>query len=155
METRGIYKTASETFGPIAGAFVMDSLKQMTPWLITIFFVVLCDLIAGIRRSVLMKEPVRFSRAWRRTMGKAVTYFSFVVMVVMINIASGNSMKIDIYACLFVCFLELCSIVSNILKPKGYNLNFIAALSFLCKKAFKIDKEDVQSVITKSKQSNE
>lgn len=149
MGTKDIYKTASETFGPIAGTFVIDSLKQMTPWLITMFFVVLCDLIAGIRRSMLMGEHVRFSRAWRRTMGKAVTYFSFVVMVVMINIASGNNMNIDIYACLFVCFLEICSIISNILKPKGYNFNFIGALGFLCKKAFKIDKEDIQSVITK------
>lgn len=96
-----------------------------------------------------MKEEVRFSTAWRRTMGKMVTYFSFVIMVVMINQATEQAYQIDKWAVLFVCGIEGCSIMSNILKPKGYNINVIGLLSVLAKKLFKIESEDTESVITK------
>lgn len=82
-------------------------------------------------------------------MGKMVTYFSFVVMVVMVNRAAGGSMHIDTYACLFVCFIEGCSIFSNILKPKGYNLNLAAAIALFSKKVFSVDKEDVNDILNK------
>lgn len=98
---------------------------------------------------MLIGEHVRFSRAWRATMGKMVTYFSFVVMVVMVNRAAGGSLHIDTYACLFVCFIEGCSIISNILKPKGYNFNLAKAIGLFAKKALSIEKEEMEGVITK------
>ena len=90
-------------FSVIASGFIMESLEHMIPWLIVSFSVVVCDLAFGIRKSLLMKEEVRFSSAIRRTMGKMVTYFAFVCMVVMINIASGSKWNIDVFmpACLF------------------------------------------------------
>ena len=151
MEEKGFHQITAGIFGPIAGSFVLDALQAMIPWLITMFFVIICDLVTGIRKSLLMNEHVRFSRAWRATMGKTVTYFSFVVMVVMVNKASGSSMHIDTYACLFVCFIEGCSIVRNILKPKGYNLNPIGAISIFFKKMFNVGKEDMEGVITRDK----
>lgn len=150
---KDIYKTISEAFGPVTCAFVIDSVQQMIPWLITMFFVILCDLVAGIRRSFLMGEEVRFSRAWRRSMGKTITYFSFVIMVVMINVSSGKSMDIDIYACLFVCLLEICSIISNFLKPKGYNINFAGVLKYLCGKFFNINGDDVNNMVIKHRKN--
>lgn len=96
-----------------------------------------------------MGEYVRFSRACRATMGKMVTYFSFVVMVVMINKSAGDSMRIDTYACLFVCFIEGCSIISNILKPKGYNFNLSAAIGVFARKIFSVGKEDINNIISK------
>lgn len=101
-----------------------------------------------------MKENVRFSTAIRRTMGKMVTYFAFVCMVVMINIASGNKWNIDVYSCLLVCFIEFCSIISNILIPKGYNFNMIKALGLFGKKVLDVDKEDISEIITKDKEEN-
>ena len=83
-------------FSVIASGFIMESLEHMIPWLIVSFSVVVCDLAFGIRKSLLMKEEVRFSSAIRRTMGKMVTYFAFVCMVVMINIASGSKWNIDV-----------------------------------------------------------
>lgn len=139
----------SGSFGTIFGSFIADSLVGVIPWLIAMFFVILCDLATGVRKSILMGEHVRFSRACRNTMGKAVTYFSFVVMVVMINIAAGGSIHIDTYACLFVCFIEGCSIISNILKPKGYDFNLIAAIGVLLKKVFSLEKSDTAEIITK------
>lgn len=139
-------------FAVIASSFIMQSLEHMIPWLIVSFSVIICDLAFGVRKSLLMNEEVRFSGAIRRTMGKMVTYFAFVCMVVMINIASGGKWNIDIYSCLFVCFIEFCSIISNILKPKGYDFNVLKALGIFCKKVFNVDKEDVSEIITKDKE---
>lgn len=141
-------------FAVIASSFIMQSLEHMIPWLIVSFSVIICDLAFGVRKNLLMNEEVRFSGAIRRTMGKMVTYFAFVCMVVMINIASGDKWNIDIYSCLFVCFIEFCSIVSNILKPKGYDFNVLKALGIFCKKVFNVDKEDVSEIITKDKEEN-
>lgn len=141
-------------FAVIASSFIIQSLEHMIPWLIVSFSVIICDLAFGVRKSLLMNEEVRFSGAIRRTMGKMVTYFAFVCMVVMINIASGNKWNIDIYSCLFVCFIEFCSIISNILKPKGYDFNVLKALGIFCKKVFNVDKEDVSEIITKDKEEN-
>ncbi|WP_244436518.1 phage holin family protein [Bacteroides timonensis] len=149
MEEKAIHQITSGAFASIAGSFVIDSLQMMIPWLITMACVIACDLVTGVRKSKLMGDHVRFSRACRATMGKMVTYFSFVVMVVMVNKAAGGSMHIDTYACLFVCFIEGCSIISNILKPKGYNFNLAAAIGLFCKKVFSVDKEDVTNIINK------
>lgn len=152
MEEKSIHQAVAGVFAPIAGSFVIDSLQLMIPWLIAMLCVIICDLVTGVRKSMLMGEHVRFSRAWRATMGKMVTYFSFVVMVVMVNRAAGGSFHIDTYACLFVCFIEGCSIISNILKPKGYNFNLAKAIGLFCKKVFSVDKEDMESIVTKDKE---
>lgn len=152
MEEKTIHQAAAGIFAPIAGGFVIDSLQLMIPWLIAMFCVIVCDLVTGVRKSLLINEHVRFSRAWRATMGKMVTYFSFVVMVVMVNRAAGGSFHIDTYACLFVCFIEGCSIISNILKPKGYNFNLAAAIGVFAKKLFSVDKEDMENMVTKDKE---
>ena len=47
--------------------------------------------------------------------------------------------------------IEGCSIVGNILKPKGININVIGALGVFGKKVFKVDKEDVKEIIEKEK----
>lgn len=138
-------------FASIASAFVRESLSHMIPWLIVTLAVIVCDLAFGIRKSKMMSEEVRFSRACRRTMGKIVTYFSFVCMVCMINTASGGEYGIDKWSCLFVCFLEFCSIVSNILKPKGYTLNVKALLSAVIGKVAKVNKQDIEEIIEKNK----
>ena len=152
MKENIVTKSIPGGFAVIASSFIMQSLEHMIPWLIVSFSVIICDLAFGVRKSLLMNEEVRFSGAIRRTMGKMVTYFAFVCMVVMINIASGDKWNIDIYSCLFECFIEFCSIISNILKPKGYDFNVLKALGIFCKKVFNVDKEDVSEIITKDKE---
>lgn len=152
MKNNIITQSIPGGFSVIASSFIMQSLEHMIPWLIVTFSVVVCDLMFGIRKCLLLGEEVRFSGAVRRTMGKMVTYFAFVCMVVMINIASGNKWNIDVYSCLFVCFIELCSIISNILKPKGYNFNLLKALGLFGKKVLNVEKEDMSEIITKDKE---
>lgn len=142
-----IIHTTTGGFAAIAGAFVIESLQHMIPWLIVSCAVILCDLAFGVRKSLLTGEKVRFSRAIRATMGKMVTYFAFVCMVCMISVASHNEYPIDVYSCLLVCFIEGCSIVGNILKPKGIVVNLAGVLGVFGKKVLKVDKEDVREII--------
>lgn len=135
-------------FASLATAFVMESLEHMLPWLMVTLVVILCDLVCGLRKSMLMGEKVRFSSAVRRTMGKMVTYFAFVVMVCMITVAAGSVWKIDIYACLLVCLIEGVSIIGNILKPKGYDIDLHKVLNIFGHKALRVE-EDISDCITK------
>lgn len=129
--------TVQGGFAGIASAFITQTLSHMIPWLMVSAAVILCDLAFGVRKSLIMGEEVRFSRAVRNTMGKMVTYFAFVCMVCMVCVASGEQYGIDKWACLLVCFIEGCSIIGNILKPKGINFNLLGALNEVGKATFK------------------
>ena len=76
-----------------------------------------------------------------------VAYFSFWCMVCMINVAAGNCYAIDRWACLLVCGIEFLSIISNILKPKGYSLNFKEVAAVVLRKMAGGKKEDYINVI--------
>lgn len=147
-----------ETMNTVCGAasavlplFIRDTLSHMIPWLIATFAVILCDLAFGIRKSMMMKEKIRFSTAVRRTMGKTVTYFAFVCTVCAVEVASGESYGIDKWSCLVVCFVEFSSILSNILKPKGYSLNLKELVALLIGKVSNIDKKDIENIIDEEK----
>lgn len=150
----GVQEAVNVGFLMVAWGFILDSLQKIIVWLIVMFSVIICDLIAGCRRSLMMNEEVRFSSALRRTMGKTVTYFSFVVMVVMISQAVGDNCHIDKWAILFVCFLEGSSIISNILRPKGYDINMVQILSILTKRIFNVESEETKKIITKIKKED-
>ncbi len=126
-------------FSAVAAAFVQESVVAMIPWVLVMFAVVFCDLCFAIRKCLLMGETVRISRAVRRTMGKVVTYFSFVLMVCMIEVAEGSSMHLDRWACLVVCAVEFSSIMSNILQPKGCDVDFVRVFAEVVRKWFGVD----------------
>lgn len=147
MEKAALTQSVGQGLMIAAASFLAESIRHVMPWLIVMAAVILTDLVTGIRQSLLMGETVRFSRAVRRTMGKMVTYFSFVVMVVLINDASQLGWRIDVYSCLLVCFIEMCSILSNILKPKGIEFSIIKALAVGLAKLFKVDKQDIEEII--------
>lgn len=144
-----LFKTVQGGFAVIIGAFLRDTLEHMIPWLMASTAVILCDLVFGVRKALLMGEEVRLSHAVRATMGKTVTYFSFVFMVCAITVATDTDWHIDVYSCLLVCLIEGCSILDNLLKPKGYGFNLGKALGLLVGKLFKVAKEDAESVVTK------
>lgn len=129
--------TVQGSFAGIASAFIGQTLSHMIPWLMVTAAVILCDLAFGVRKSLIMGEEVRFSRAVRNTMGKMVTYFAFVCMVCMICVASGEQYGIDKWSCLLVCFIEGCSIIGNILKPKGIDFNLLGAFREIGKATFR------------------
>lgn len=152
MEDKGVISaTIQGGFASIASAFVIESLQHMIPWLIVSFFVIVADLAFGVRKSLLMGEEVRFSRAIRATLGKMVTYFAFVTMVCMVSVATEKSWDIEVYACLLVCFIESVSIIGNILKPKGLAIDMLGALRVAVKKVANVDSEDVKCIVKEDK----
>lgn len=149
MEKSTMNTAAEGGYSAILAAFLNESIGHMLPWMIVTFFVILCDLVVGIRKSLMMSEEVRFSSACRRTMGKMVSYFMFVIMVAVIDVAAHGGGVIDKYACLAVCLIEFSSIMSNILKPKGYDINLVKLLAVVFGKKFDIAKKDLEEVIEK------
>lgn len=149
-----VYDFGGKTFGVIGGGFIAASLEDIITWLIVMFSVVICDLITEARTSIVMGKKVRYRRLFYEMMGKTVTYFSFVVMAVFIDHAAKELHNIDKWSILFICLVEGCTIISNILKPKGYNINIRAALSVFAKKIFGINREEADDIITKTKNGN-
>lgn len=147
MKNKIVIDSVTGGFAAIATQFVREAIGHMIPWLMVTGAVIVCDLVFGIRKSLMMGEEVRFSSAMRRTLGKMVTYFAFVVMVAMIDVAADAELRIDKWACLLVCFIEGVSIIGNLLRPKGYNVDFIKAVALLFSKKFGM--EGMDEVITK------
>lgn len=127
----------------IFASFLSESIGHIIPWLVVAASVILCDLVVGIRKSLLMNEEVRFSSACRRTLGKMVSYFMFVIMVAVIDVAAHGGETIDKWACLLICFIEGCSIINNILKPKGMALDINKLFSVVVKKKLDVDIDGV------------
>lgn len=147
-------KTALNNFSEggysvILAGFLQESIGHIIPWIIVAFVVILCDLVVGIRKSLMMGEEVRFSSACRRTLGKCVSYFIFVIMVAAIDVAAHGGGTIDKWACLAVCLIEFSSIMSNILKPKGYDVNFAKLIALVFGKKFEMSKKEIEDVFEK------
>ena len=107
-----VTQTTSSVFTSIALSFLWDSIGIMIPWLIVMFAVIVTE------------------SAVRRTMGKMVTYFSWVVMVCLVESAVGDNSDIAKWACLLVIAMEVGSIISNLLKPHGIDISASAVLKF-------------------------
>lgn len=147
--------TATEGgYSTLFAAFLNESIGHIIPWMVATFFVILCDLVVGIRKSLLIGEEVRFSSACRRTIGKIVSYFTFVIMVAVIDVAAHGGGTIDKWACLAVCLIEFTSIISNILKPKGYDINLVKLIAIVFGKKFEVAKKDIEDVFEKKDNGN-
>lgn len=130
-------------YSVIFATFLRESIGHIIPWLIVTACVILCDLVVGLRKSIMMGEEVRFSSACRRTLGKCVSYFMFVIMVAVIDVAAHGGSTIDKWACLLVCFIEGCSIINNILKPKGMSLDIKKLIEILIGKKLDVKLDGV------------
>lgn len=135
---KSVLMAAEGGYSVIFATFLRESIGHIIPWLIVTACVILCDLVVGLRKSIMMGEEVRFSSACRRTLGKCVSYFMFVIMVAVIDVAAHGGELIDKWACLLVCFIEGCSIINNILKPKGMSLDIKRLIEILVGKKLDI-----------------
>lgn len=154
MEKSVIVTATEGGYSVVLAAFLQESIGHIIPWLIVSFFVILCDLVVGIRKSLLMGEEVRFSSACRRTIGKLVSYFTFVIMVAVVDVAAHGGGEIDKWACLAVCLIEFSSIMSNILKPKGYDINLVKVIGVVFGKKFNVTKQEMEDIIEKNDGTN-
>lgn len=137
-------------YSVVLAGFLQDSIGHVIPWLVATACVIVCDLVVGIRKSLMMGEDVRFSTACRRTIGKFVSYFTFVVMVAVVDVAANGGGSIDKWACLLVCFIEFSSIIGNILKPKGYDVNLAKLIAVVFGKRFGVHGREIEEIIEKN-----
>lgn len=152
---KSIMTTATEGgYSALFAAFLNESIGHIIPWMVVTFFVILCDLVVGLRKSLIIGEEVRFSSACRRTIGKIVSYFTFVIMVSVIDVAAHGGGTIDKWACLAVCLIEFTSIISNILKPKGYDINLVKLIAIVFGKKFEVAKKDIEEVFEQKDNGN-
>jgi hypothetical protein len=140
---KSVLMAAEGGYSVIFATFLRESIGHIIPWLIVTACVILCDLVVGLRKSIMMGEEVRFSSACRRTLGKMVSYFMFVIMVAVIDVAAHGGELIDKWACLLVCFIEGCSIINNILKPKGLSLDIKKLIEILIGKKLDVNLDGV------------
>lgn len=134
--TTGGSNIVNASFGAIFGSIFVEALVPIVNWLLVMILVIFADLVSAIRKHYLLgDEKIRFSKGVRDTMGKVVTYFAFVVAVVMIEVASGDAYDIDKWACLLICSIEGVSIINNILKPHGLEVSVEAIVRMFGKKA--------------------
>lgn len=145
------YYRFSEGFGAIAAAFVHDSLAAMIPWIIAMGAVVTLDLISGLGKCLKLKIEIKPSKFARDTIAKFTTYFGFVVASCMIQIAAETEYDIAKKCCLAVIAIEGVSIFGNILKMKGYTLNFNKAVEVIAEKVFRTERASLEGIITKDK----
>lgn len=148
MAQNEVYTHVSGGFGALASAFVMESLEVLIPWIIAMAAVVFADLISGTMKCLKLKIKIRISKFLRDSTSKFLTYFSAVVASCMIQVASGND-NIAYYSIIFCIGIELISIGGNILKMKGYNLDFNKVVSLIISKRFDVVRDDVEDCITK------
>lgn len=92
--------------------FFQQSFARMLPYLIVAAVVILIDLVFGIRAAVRRGDRIRISRAIRRTIGKAVEYFCWVVLASSLAVATGYTV-IETGLMLVVIGVELISIAQN------------------------------------------
>lgn len=149
MENKGFYKTISETFGIATTAFVLQGLEAIITWLVVMFAVIACEMITSVRCKFLLGEKIKIGRIFNLTISKIVTYFSFVVMGVFLNLATKGEYNIDKWLILFLCVVEILLIVGNLLKPLGFSVDLGGAIGVFLKKVFGIDKEDSRDIIKK------
>ena len=133
---------------PTAFAFLQDALLVMVPWMITMFFIVIADLAAGVWKSYKLGIELRFSRGLRETMGKLLVYFAFVCMVACINVAYAGEFQFAKWAAGIVIVIEFGSIIGNLLKPHGINISLSAIIkAFLQKSPLPLTCEQADAIV--------
>lgn len=134
-------------FGTLLGAFFLESVRHMVIWLIVMFAVVACDLVAKIAYLAKTGGKIRWSKGARETMCKMCTYFAAVMTASIICVALGKEDTMERWVVIFICGIEGLSIVGNLLKMKGYRFDASAALRVALGRLFRIDKEETSDII--------
>lgn len=135
----------------VLGSIYHQCVEQSMPWLVSMTLIVLVDLLTGLRKCWMMDDEIRWSKGFRATISKLVCYWSFAICACMVQVSCDNEYAIAKWACLVVIAIEGISIIGNVLKPHGVNINAIRLLKNLGKKA----DLDLEGVVTEDKEAEE
>lgn len=123
MNDQVSYTVAVGGASATALAFFSDSLTHMIPWLIAAVPLIILDLRFGIRAAKHRGEKIRLSTAFRRTFGKAVEYFCWIVLAATLSLAFQKAW-IEWAVLAVVIVNEFASIIGNYLETKGLEVNW-------------------------------
>ncbi len=129
----------------IAGTVVSYSqtvAEKALLWVLPCVFAVFVDLIYGIKAANYRKERVTFSSALRRTGSKLLGYSCWIIMAVACQLAFGVRWMTPTLMGI-VLFIEFCSIMCNVLEPKGKTINSNAIIRWIAKRLGTETEEDV------------
>lgn len=102
-------------------AFFSDSIMRMIPWLIVAVPLILLDLNFGIKAAKYRKETIRFSKAFRGTIGKTAEYLCWIILAATMSLAFSKQW-IEWVILGSVIVNELSSIVGNYFESKGMKI---------------------------------
>lgn len=123
MNDQVSYTVAVGGASATALAFFSDSLTHMIPWLIAAVPLIILDLRFGIRAAKHRGEKIRLSTAFRRTFGKAVEYFCWIVLAATLSLAFQKAW-IEWAVLGVVVINEFASIIGNFLETKGLEISW-------------------------------
>ncbi|HBC29273.1 MAG TPA: hypothetical protein DC006_06435 [Prevotellaceae bacterium] len=126
---------ASSGYVSALGAFVNESLAEISVWLLVMVCVIATDLFAKWFKILKLRdEPFRISKGTRDTLAKMVVYFAAVVTSVFVQHAM-NADSLARWTCGMVIGVEGISIAGNLLRANGYRLDTGALIAYIAGKA--------------------
>lgn len=132
-------------------AFMAEGLNEILPWVVVMTTTIVCNFIADIRCKIILKTAFDFTKNFVWILSKGITYFSAILAITLVENANDGLYGFDKWFILFLCLIEFLQIISNLLKPLGYDINLISVLSLIGKKTLNINKEDTEEIITSNK----
>lgn len=109
------------------GTMIADFYSHLEPWLLLGFVLVMVDLRYGLLAAKTRGETIRISRAWRRTINKAVDYLCWVTVAELMSRTFAVSLGAPVVSMsmLFIIYgIEISSCVNNYFEYKGIQKKF-------------------------------
>lgn len=114
---------------------IQNSIEGMSVWLFVMFWVIIADLAtASYKVYKDDTKEFRVSKAIRDTLAKMVVYYAVVVAAVF-TAESLKMPEISYWACALIFLAEGLSIVGNLLKAHGYELDTKSVVKLIVSKA--------------------
>ena len=104
-------------------AFFTDSIMHAIPWMICAAPLILLDLNWGIKAARHRGEVIRFSKAFRKTVGKTFEYLCWIILASTLALAFTRQW-IEWAVLGAVIVNELASVVGNYFETKGLTIKW-------------------------------
>lgn len=134
MQERNVLSGATSAFlVPL-----VEGWRSLMIWILFALVLIFFDLVCGIKAARKRGEPIRWSRAIRRTFNKLVDYFCYLSIAWFLGHTFGASFDIPLLAIFMLAIvygIELISIMDNYFEYKGISKRL--SLSKLLGRLFK------------------
>ena len=141
------------TVGSVLIGYLQSVALESIQWCIPIMFAIIADLTTGVNAAQFRGEYISFSTALRRSGNKVLAYTSWILVAVSCGIQFSKNWCCPSMMAI-VLFIEGCSIIENILEPKGIQLSWKGILAVIGKKFGADNLDEIITTNDKKKQQN-